>query len=229
MTTEEKKPQRAIPCFHLPEIEPRTICGLECEMRRLRATEAPRVITRLLSDFGSVTAEIICSDVPGELISRAKGLVGASKERLEKMGAEAIKFAVASQAFQNIAEKFGNGDVVNLHWYTKKLLLRKLTLSGVQIRSMEELDRTGAPPYVLGQLLLFALEVNFNPTLGGLGMSIGSSDHHEEAPAQAKEASRPPLTTTTVSADVVASIMTGQSVRRRAGSNGTSGAQSSRV
>ncbi len=228
MTTDEK-PERAIPFFHLPEIEPRTICGVECKVRRLRATEAPKVITRLLSDFGSVTAEIICSDVPGEIFARAQGLVGASKERLQEMGAEAIKFAVASQAFQNIAEKFGSGDVINLHWYTKKLLLGKLRVGEVRILTMEELDRTLAPPYVLGQLLLFALEVNFNPTLGGLGTFIGSSDHHEAAPAQAKEASPAPLTTPIVREDVVASTMTGQSVRRRAGSNGTSGARSSRA
>ena len=226
--TADIKQKRPVPIFELPDIEPRTICGLECEVRRLRATEAPKVITRLLSDFGSVTAEVLCSDVPGEILARAQGLVGASKKKLEEMGAEAIKFAVGSQAFQNIAEKFGSGDVIGLSWYQRKLLLGKLTINGVEIRTMEELDRTKAPPYVLGRLLLFALEVNFNPTLGGLGTFTGSSDHPEAAPAQAKAASPAPMTTTTVSAGVAASTMTGQSVRRRAGSNGTSGGLSSR-
>lgn len=220
------KPERAIPQFEVPEIEPRELYGLECQVRRLRATEAPRVLTRLLSDFGSLIAEIICSSIPQDAIKN-KITKDATPAQLMKLGADTIKAVVASQAFQSLAEKFGKGEVVNLRWYMKKLLVGKLSIGGVEIQSMAELDRSKLPPLGVGQLLAFALEVNFDPTSGGLGTSRGKSDHPKAVTTTATPvASDRPQTSRSVSGVAAVPRVTGQSARQRAGSNGTSGTQS---
>lgn len=217
---------KAIPIFDQPD-ETREIAGLSCRVRRLPATKAPAVISRIVTEFGSLVAEYLCTKTPEELLETAEGLNEASKESMMLLGTQAIKLVVASEAFAKIHEQFKRGEFVNIDWYLRALLPGSLELNGVAIDTIEELDATGAGPLVLGELLLFALEVNFDPGFGGRDTSHGTSDHRTP---QSQDSPAPSPAPESSNDGDESPKMTGRGARRRAkgSSTGTSGGRSSK-
>ncbi len=225
--------RKTIPIFAEPEVEPIKLGGHECRVRRLRATEAPAVITAFLSDFGAVTAEYLATTVPEDLIELAIGMNargdtpevasdGPTEEEqeaeIQSKGMKMIKMMVASQAFQRLADRFKDGQVINLKYFTHALLIGKLEISGVLIETWDELDETRIAPVDLGLLLFHALEANFDPGFGGQSESDGKSDPPKK-PVDPLESRPQPQTQTTKSEDAGSARTTGRSARRPKGSN----------
>lgn len=220
---------KKIPIFAEPEIEPMMICGLECRVRRLNAVEAPHVITMLLSDFGSIIAEYLCTTVPQDLIKQAIGMKNAGEDPEEasdeptpedveeftrQSGFGIIKTIVASQAFERLAQRFKGGEVINLDYFMKALIIGKLSVDGVEIETSKELAATKIGPMNLMRLLYHALEANFDPGLGGPDTSAGKSGPPNPEPAN-PESRHPSLTRTTKSGSGGSGKRTGRSARQR--------------
>lgn len=221
--------QKTIPIFAEPDIDPIVLGGLKCRVRRMRASKAPQVITTFLSDFGAITAEYLSTTVPDQLIDMAMGMTDrpAASDSDEPTPAEieqftrasgnnVIKTIVASQAFQRLADRFKDGQVVNLKYFTEALLIGYLELDGVLIESWDELDRSKISPVNIGLLLYHSLEVNFDPGFGGPIESDGKSDPPSEVVEQLESRPQHPIQTTKKGA-AVSVKKTGRSARRRKG------------
>lgn len=216
---------KQIPTFDIPD-EEREIAGLKVRIRKLRATHAPEVISRIVTEFGSLAAEYMCTATPSELLQQAEDISTEAKESLIAAGVSAIKLVVASEAFKKIHEQFKNGEFVNINWYLQALLPGHLFLNGVKIDTIEELDQTGAGPLVVAELLLFALEANFDPGFGGRDTNPGPSDHRTD---ESQEPQAPSPAEAKSKGGGGKKKTSGRGVRRRAkGSAGTSGGQSSK-
>lgn len=162
MTTHQAK---IIPKFSTPAIQSREIGGLSVTVRRLPASLAPDVLARLGSDVGSIVANMISS--PDTELDPA--VEGAIRGMIATKGATAPSIDVSmglikAIVFSDALSKLGKFD---LGWYVRQMIPGCVTIGGVAIDTMDELDQTDIGPMELFALFRFACEVNFLPTTAG--------------------------------------------------------------
>lgn len=176
MTTAKK----IIPKFSTPTEQTREIDGQPVTVRRLPADLAPEVLSRLLGDVGSVIVEMLSSP-DRELDPGIEGAVRAMVAT--KNGADAgIDMTVSiikSIVFSDAIAKVKGFD---FSWYVATMLPGCMSIGGVAVDTMTELDESGITPRVLFEVFRFACEVNFFPTSAGSDTSDGRQD--QSSPSQ---------------------------------------------
>lgn len=182
MTTSSTE-KKLIPKFSTPTEQTRTIDGQPVTVRRLPARRAPDVLSRLLSDVKPVAVQMLSS--PDEELDPAiegaiRGMVASEKstDAAVTMTVSVIKAIVFSDAISKV-----NG--FDFGWYVSQMLPGCMSIAGVPIEKLDELDEAGIMPRTLWDVFRFACEVNFFPTFAGRDISDGPPSPSPTQPATA--------------------------------------------
>ena len=162
---------KQIPKFNNASEQTRVIGGLSCSVRRLSAGEFFPFISRLLADVGPLVARILSS--PDDDLDPAVEAV-ISSVLPGGMPMSSGKIIVMLQALESAG-------AIDIGWYGRSLLPKHLSIEGVAIDSMQELDETGIGMAEILELLSLAFIVNVGPTFAGLATQAGSGDLHKTA------------------------------------------------
>ena len=170
---------KQIPKFKTPSEQTRDIDGLPVKVRRLPATRAPDVLSRLFSDVGPEITRIISTpeeDLDPDVEDAIRGLIATNidPEASVEITLKIIKAIIFSGAIGRVKE-------FDLRWYAEQLLIGTIEIDGVSIDSMAELDETDIMPMTLVEMCKFAFEVNFFPTSAERGTSHGGSRPAEKS------------------------------------------------
>ena len=169
MATQQAK--KKIPKFSTPSTQTREIDGLSVTVRRLPASRAPQVLSRLLAGVGEALTEIASNpdrDLDPDLEAGVRMMLAkaVSTEAAISASMGIVKFILFSNALTK-------GEHFDLEWFVRELLPGLIDVEGVPIDTMEELDETEIGPVPLMTVLWFAVQVNFFPTSAGLATCVG--------------------------------------------------------
>jgi hypothetical protein len=167
-------PKKLIPKFSTPTEQTREIDGQLVTVRRLPASLAPDVLSRLLGDAGAVVVEMLSSPdreldpaVEGVIRSMVAGKTDAGS------GIDMTVTIIKSIVFSNAISKVKDFDFA---WYVLRMLPGCMSIGGVSIETMAELDESGISPRTIFEVFRFACEVNFFPTSADRVINGGSTD-----------------------------------------------------
>jgi hypothetical protein len=166
--------KKIIPKFSTPTEQTREIDGQPVTVRRLPADLAPDVLSRLLSDVGSVVVEILSSpdrELDPGIEGAVRGMI-ASKGGASA-GIDMTVTIIKALVFSNAIAKVKDFD---FGWYVRSMLPKCMAIAGVDVDTMEELNQSGVTPRTLFEVFRFACEVNFFPTSAGSDTSDGRQD-----------------------------------------------------
>lgn len=158
--------KKSIPKVSQPSRQARDIEGLSWAVSRLTARRSPSVLSRLVADVGEMVAEVLSSpdrELPPEIEA---AIVRSAGKMLSPRVLKAILFS----------HSLGRVRDLDLGWYVEHVIVGLMSVNGVEIETMDELDETGIGPAGVLELIWYAIEVNFDFTGAGLATPAGSEE-----------------------------------------------------
>lgn len=178
--------------FDTPKIQSKTIRGVECTIKRLPATTSPEVLAHLLADFG---------EIAGNLLSKKKDeeieVVTVTEDDEAEIVAETlfgnIRKMITTAGLAALASQIRSRECLDIRWYMEKLLVKNLSIHGVELDDLEDFDALGADLMVLWEIIEYALEVNFAPFFDDPDTDDGSGTKSEDQEQAEPERPKPPI------------------------------------
>lgn len=157
---------KTIPKVSKPSAQARDIEGLTWTVSRLTARAAPEVLSRLVADVGELIAEMLA--IPDrELPPEIEAAITAMSGRVLPLS------IMKSILFSSV---FGRIRGIDLRWYVQRIVVGFVSVNGVDIETMEELDETGIGAEGVAMLLWHAIGENFAFIFAGLATSAGGEE-----------------------------------------------------
>ena len=155
---------KSIPKFNNASEQTRVIGGLSCSVRRLSAGAYFPFFSRLLADVGPLVARVL-SNPDDDLDPAIESLIKSIMPGGTGLGMG--KLSLVLQALESAKN-------IDIGWYAQTLLIGQLSIEGVAIDTMAELDETGIAFAQIVEILSLAFVANVNPTSAGPNTANGT-------------------------------------------------------